>query len=157
MAQVLRRDALVVPALGTVYDSLKEYTYPILRIMMGMVFFPHGCQKLFQWWGGRTMDQYVEAFGRMGSWSASPGWVYYIGILECFGGLMMAAGFLTRFVALQFFAFMMIATFVANWPRGYFWTQGGLEAPLVWGAVCFFILAYGGGKWSVDRALGREI
>ena len=155
MAQVLRKDALVVPALGAVYESLKEYTYPILRIMMGLTFMPHGAQKLFGWWGGRTMEWYVESFGRMGSWSADARWVYYIGVLEFFGGILMAVGFLTRFFALQLFAFMMTATFVANWPRGYFWTQGGLETPLTWGVVCLFILAYGGGKWSVDRTLGR--
>jgi putative oxidoreductase len=156
MAQILQRQTLVVPPLGAVYDALKEYTHPVLRVMMGLVFMPHGAQKLFQVWGGRTIDQYVESFSRMGSWSASPSWVYYIGCLEFFGGIAMAAGFLTRFFALQFFAFMMIATFIANWPRGYFWTQGRLECPLVWGALCFFILVHGAGKWSVDRAVGRE-
>jgi len=157
MAQVLRKDALVVPALGAVYDSLKEYTYPILRIMMGLIFMPHGAQKLFGMFGAPPMDQYVKFFSVMGSWSAHPGWVYYIGVLEFVGGFMMAIGFLTRLVAIQFVVFMGVAAFWANWPRGYFWTQGGIEAPLVWAAVCFFILAYGGGKWSVDRALGREI
>ena len=83
-------------------------------------------------------------------------WVYYIGCLELFGGLLMAAGFLTRVWAVQFVGFMTIATLIANAPRGWFWTAGGSEAPLVWGFVCLYILIQGGGKWSVDRALGRE-
>jgi putative oxidoreductase len=156
MASISNRQSLIVPSLGATYAWLDEFAYPGLRLIMGLTFVPHGCQKILGWFGGRTMEQYVELFGRMGSWSAHAGWVYYIGLLELVGGLMLAVGFLTRLVALQFFAFMVIAAFIANWPRGFFWTQGGIETPLVWAAVCFFLLIYGGGKHSVDRALGRE-
>jgi len=156
MASIPNRESFIVPSLAAVYARLDEFAYPGIRFIMGLTFVPHGCQKIFGWFGARTTEQYVETFGRMGSWSAHAGWVYYIGLLELVGGLMLAVGFLTRLVALQLFGFMFIAAFVANWPRGFFWTQGGIATPLVWAAVCFLILIHGSGKYSVDRALGRE-
>ncbi len=148
--------SLVVPALGRIYESIRPYTHTILRVTMGLFFVPHGAQKLFGWFGGRAIEEYAKGFGRMGEFWAQPGWVYYIGCLEFFGGLLLAIGLLTRVVAIQLVCFMAMAAFVANAPRGWFWTQGGIEAPLTWGIVCFVILIHGGGAHSVDRAIGRE-
>jgi putative oxidoreductase len=159
MAQIARREegALVVPGLAPLWDALQGIAYPLLRVVMGFVFIPHGCQKLFGWFGAPAMDQYVQSFGRMGSWSASAAWVYYIGALEVVGGIALMVGFLTRFFALQFMIFMIIAAFVAHWSLGFFWTARGFELPFSWAVICFVILIHGGGKWSIDRAMGREI
>lgn len=156
MATATENTTLFVPALGAIYDKLRAHTHTILRVMMGLFFVPHGAQKLFQWFGGRPLEDYVKSFSRMGEFWGQPGWVYYIGCLEFFGGLLMAFGLLTRVVALQFVCFMAMAAFVANASRGWFWTQGGIEAPLSWGIVCLVILIHGGGAYSVDRAIGKE-
>jgi putative oxidoreductase len=148
---------LVVPSLGGIYAGLDPLAYPMLRIMMGLFFVPHGAQKLFQVFGGRSIAQYAEGFGRMGDFWGQAHWVYYIGFLEFFGGLMMAAGFLTRVWAAQFVGFMAMAAFVANWPRGWFWTSGGTEAPLSWCIVCLYILIRGAGAFSVDARIGRQV
>ena len=150
------KSSLYVPALGGFYDSVAPVTHTILRVMMGLFYVPHGAQKLFGWFGARPFEEYVKGFGRMGEFWAQSGWVYYIGCLEFFGGLLLAIGLFTRVVAIQLVCFMAMAAFVANWPRGWFWTTGGIEAPLSWGIVCFVILVHGGGAWSVDRAIGRE-
>jgi putative oxidoreductase len=156
MADASEKSVLYVPALRGFYERLTPYGLTILRVMMGLFFVPHGAQKLFGWFGGRPIPEYVKAFGRMGDFWANSSWVYYIGCLEFFGGLLLAVGLLTRVVALQFVGFMAMAAFVANAPRGWFWIQGGTEAPLSWGIVCFVILIYGGGRYSVDRAIGKE-
>jgi putative oxidoreductase len=156
MASLTRRDTLIVPVLGPVYDTLREYAYPLLRIVVGFVFMPHGLQKLFGMFGAPATEQYVKVFGNMGSWAASSAWVYYIGILELVGGAMLVVGFLTRVVALQLTIFMLIATALVHWPLGFFWTARGFELPLSWFFICLFILIRGGGDHSVDRALGRE-
>jgi putative oxidoreductase len=147
---------LYIPALRSIYDRLAPYAHTILRVTMGLFFVPHGAQKLFGLFGGRPIPDYVKAFGRMGEFWASSGWVYYIGCLEFFGGLLLALGLFTRVVAVQFVCFMAMAAFVANAPRGWFWTQGGIEAPLSWGLVCLVILIRGGGPHSLDRAIGKE-
>ncbi len=41
-------------------------------------------------------------------------------------------------------------------PIGFFWTGRGLEYPLMWTVLMLAIAARGGGRLSVDRALGRE-
>jgi putative oxidoreductase len=159
MAQILRKEdgALIVPALAPLWDGLKEIAYPLLRVVMGFVFIPHGCQKLFGWFGAPAMEQYVQSFGRMASWASSASWVYYIGVLEVVGGIALVVGFLTRFFAAQFVGFMIIAAFVNHWSLGFFWANRGFELPLSWAVICFVLLIHGGGKWSVDRAMGREI
>jgi len=151
------RMALYVPGLEKLYEAVKPLSYPLLRIMMGLFFVPHGAQKLFGLFGAPAFPQYVTSFGRMGPFWGQSGWVYYIGCLEFFGGLLMAAGFLTRIVAFQFLCFMAMAFFVANTANGWFWTKGGIEAPMSWGIVCLVILINGGGRFSLDRAIGKEI
>ena len=42
----------VFPALGALYERCQRFAYPILRVTFGVLFIPHGCQKLFGWWGG---------------------------------------------------------------------------------------------------------
>jgi uncharacterized membrane protein YphA (DoxX/SURF4 family) len=41
--------------------------------------------------------------------------------------------------------------------KGFFWTQGGLEYSLLIGVVALVFLIRGGGNFSVDHALGREL
>ena len=40
---------------------------------------------------------------------------------------------------------------------GFFWNKSGLEYPLLIGAVALVFLIRGGGKYSIDRAIGREL
>ncbi len=148
---------LYVPAFAKIYATFQPIAYPMLRIMIGLLFVPHGMQKLFQMFGGRSIAEYQGSFGRMGGFWAQPGWVYYIGCLEMIGGLMVAFGFFTRFAAVQLMLFMATATFIANAPRGWFWTSGGSEAPATWMIVLAYICVHGGGKCSVDNAIGKEI
>jgi len=148
---------LYIPTFDGIYEALKPYSYPLLRIAMGLFYVPHGMQKLFGAFGAPTTAQFTAGFGRMGPIWGHAGWVYYIGSLELFGGLLMAAGFLTRIVAVQFICFMGMAFFVANVPNGWFWTKGGVEAPGILGLMCIVILINGGGRFSIDRAIGREI
>jgi len=157
MEQSDEKIPLILPGLGGIYDGFRPYAYTILRVMMGLFFVPHGAQKLFGWFGGAPLAGYVKFFGgALGETFGSAGWVYYIGGLEFFGGLMLAFGLLTRLVAVQLVGFMAVAAFVANWPRGWFWTKGGTEAPLTWGLVCLAILIIGAGKHSIDARIGKE-
>ena len=148
---------LYIAPLDRLYETLKPLSYPLLRIAMGLFYVPHGAQKLFGLWSGPTVAQLTVGFGRMGAFWGHAGWVYYIACLEFLGGLLMAAGFLTRIVAFQFVCFMGTAFFVANAGNGWFWTKGGIEAPGIWGLTCLVILINGGGRFSIDRAIGREI
>ena len=111
---------------------------------------PHGAMKLF---GG--MDSTIGFFAQIGMEPAAL-LAWYVALLEFVGGILLAAGFLTRIVAAQVVGFMAVAvTFHAG--NGFAWTSGGYEYPLMWGAVALAILFRGGGPLSVDAKLGREI
>lgn len=145
----------VFPALGSLYQRCERYAWPILRIAYGLWYVPHGCQKLFGWFGGN-----IEGVAKgMAAAGIVPGmfWASYIGVLELVGGLLVTVGFLTRPVAALFFGFMFVATFYFNWRIGYFWTNRGLEMPLLLLVISVIIMIRGGGEYSVDRRLGREV
>ena len=78
----------VFPVLGALYERCQRFAYPILRVTFGAWFIPHGCQKLFGWWGGNIAG---VAKG-MAAAGLEPGmfWAYYIGTLELVGGFLVA-------------------------------------------------------------------
>jgi putative oxidoreductase len=145
----------VIPTLGPIYERLKPFAYTLLRVAYGAWYMPHGAQKLFGWWGGNIAG---TAKG-MDSAGIAPGmfWAYYIGTLELVGGALLVVGFLTRPVAALFAGFTAVAAFYYNARLGYFWTKGGLEMPLLLMMIAIVILIRGGGEYSIDRRIGREI
>jgi putative oxidoreductase len=44
-----------------------------------------------------------------------------------------------------------------HFPNGYLWTARGYEYPLLWGLLFLAIAIRGGGPYSVDRLIGREV
>ena len=83
-------------------------------------------------------------------------WALLIALTELVGGLLLAVGFLTRPAALAIFLFLTTAM-LHHLPTGFFWSQGGFEYPLPWAAVALAFTIRGGGRYSVDAILGREL
>ena len=77
-------------------------------------------------------------------------------LTEIVGGLLLAFGFLTRFAAAAILIFMINAVWATS-AKGFFWTQGGMEYSLLIGVVALVFLIKGGGRFSVDHALGKEL
>ena len=113
----------LVPALGGVYAALAPAAEALLRATVGLLLVPHGAQKLFGWFGGGGLAATGEGFAGMGF---EPGlfWATAVALLEFLGGLMLAAGLLTRPVATGVAVFMAVAVTV-HYPA-WFWNQGGL-------------------------------
>src|SRR2546425_12652513 len=103
----------VFPALGALYERCQRFAYPILRVAFGLWFIPHGCQKLFGWWGGNIAG---TAKG-MAAAGIEPGmfWADYIGTLQLGGGVLVAIRFPTRPTAALFFGFMPVAPLPLTW------------------------------------------
>lgn len=147
------RNRLVLPALGGIYEKLSPYSWVMVRVTAGLLLVPHGYAKLF------TPGAIEGVAGFMGSLGLVPGlfWAWVIALLEFAGGIMLAVGFLTRPIAAMVAGFMLVAAFYVHWGAGFFWNNGGFEYPLMWGVVALAILFRGGGEFSIDRKLGREI
>ena len=153
MEQSDEKIPLILPGLGGIYDGFRSYAYTILRVMAGLFFVPHGAQKLFGMFDAPPMAGFVKFFGgAVGEFWGAAGWVYYVGALEFFGGLMLVVGLLTRFVAIQLVAFMAIIVFVVKISGGWFKFEGELTV----GIICLVILIVGAGKHSIDAKIGKE-
>ena len=141
---------LVFPGLAPVYAAVSPYSYAIMRFALGAILAPHGFQKLF--YGTAP----VATMAKLHLYPPSF-WAYLVACVEAFGGLGVAFGFLTRFAAIAIIIEMTVTTFVLQMPNGYFWTQKGFEFPLLIWAQCIAIFFRGGGSYSIDAKLNKEL
>jgi putative oxidoreductase len=140
---------LLVPALGRLYDAFTPCTEAAIRLFAGLSLVGHGYPKFLD------PPRIAEWFEKIGF---EPGlfWTHAVGIVEVAGGLCLAIGFLTRVVAVPILIFLATAI-TYHWQFGFYWNMQGFEYPLFWWLVVFHFLIRGGGAWSVDTWLGREI
>ncbi len=144
--------------LFTTDDSISAF---ILRLMLGIVMFPHGAQKLFGWFGGFGFSGTMGAFtGSMGI----PAVIAFLVIIgESFGALGLIAGFLTRFSAASMAVIMVGAISIAHWRHGFFMNwfgnqEGqGYEYHLLVIGISAALMITGAGRWSVDREVAKRL
>jgi putative oxidoreductase len=140
---------LVMPALGGLYRALAPVTEVLIRLIAGLSLVAHGYPKLFVNPAGNA------AFFEQAGFEPGMFWAIVVGATETFGGLCLAAGFLTRLVCVPILIFLATAI-TYHWQFGYYWNARGIEFPLFWSTVVLHFLARGGGPWSLDARLGRE-
>jgi putative oxidoreductase len=75
---------------------------------------------------------------------------------ETLAGIALILGLFTRFFAAAAAIELLIITAV-YWHTGFSWLRQGYEYTLLWGWVCFAIALRGGGPYSIDRAIGKEL
>lgn len=129
----------------------------LMRIALGVVFFPHGAQKLLGWFGGPGFGATLDAFGEMPRVM-----VLLIIAAEFFGSLGLLVGFLGRIAAFGISCLMLGAILMVHSQYGFFmnWLgnkQGeGFEYHILALGLAVALLIKGSGKWSLDRALAKE-
>ena len=145
----------VTPGLA-IFERLAPLGYPLIRITAGLMLIPHGAQKLFGWFGGYGLEATGQFFE--GSLGMSPGILFALlaGLVEFFGGLALVLGLLTRPAALAV-TFMLGVALTVHTANGFFWTNGGIEYPLLWAMTAFGIFLRGGDRFSLDARLGLRI
>jgi putative oxidoreductase len=132
----------------------------ILRLVLGIVFFAHGAQKMLGWFGGSGFQ------GTMGFFTGMlhiPAPFAVLAILaEFFGGLGLVIGLLTRVAAFGIGANMLVAIFAVHAANGFFanWsgTQKGegYEYHLLVLAMVAYLLIRGAGAFSLDGVLAAR-
>jgi len=130
----------------------------ILRVVLGVVFFAHGAQKMLGWFGGFGFHGTIGAFTQMGMPAAL---AFLIICTEFFGGLGLIVGLLTRIASLGVAGLMIGAIFMVHMQNGFFmnWmgTQKGegFEFHLLALAMAAALLLRGAGAFSLDRTLAK--
>jgi len=148
------RSRLFIPALAPVYAALSPIALPLLRIALGLILIPHGCQKLFGWFGGAGFARFTQIFESIGY---RPGamWVTIVALTEIVGGICLVLGLFTRAASFFVFIFMVNAIWFTS-AKGFFWTSGGSEYSWLLLAVSFVFLIRGAGDYSIDRRMSKE-
>lgn len=144
-------ERLAFPGLAPFYERVAPYVYPMVRFAAGAILVPHGWSKLMRGAEAFAKSPSIQNLGLDASLQVPAAW--FIILLELLGGICIALGLFTRVVAAALAIEFAIITFVAHWARGFFWTTGGYEYPLMWGILFFAIALRGGGPLSVDRKI----
>ncbi|MGA3186970.1 MAG: DoxX family protein [Bryobacteraceae bacterium] len=129
----------------------------LLRLVLGVVFFAHGAQKMLGWFGG---PGFSGAMGLFTGYLHIPAPFAFLAIAaEFFGGLGLILGFLTRIAAFGIAVNMVVAIAMVHSKFGFFmnWsgTQKGegFEYHLLALAITAFLMIRGAGAFSLDRVI----
>jgi putative oxidoreductase len=122
-------------------DRLQPLALLVLRVVLGAVMIGHGYGKVFG--GFSHVHDMVQHIG-------FPGWMAYpLAATEFFGGILIIAGFLTRFVALAMLTDMSVAIWKVHFHNG-LKGPGGYEFPLALAAIAFSLIFFGAGPIAFD-------
>ena len=134
-----------------------DWTLTLLRLVMGVIFFAHGAQKTFGWFGGYGFSGTMGFFTQM---MHIPAPFAFLAICaEFLGGLGLILGALGRIAAFGIACNMVVAVLMVHGHVGFFMNWSGqqkgegFEYHLLAIAIAVVLMARGSGAFSVDRAL----
>jgi putative oxidoreductase len=110
----------------------------ILRIVAALLFVEHGAMKLFGF--PQPMGMPIEIFSIFG----------IAGILEFFGGLILAVGLFSRLVAFILSGEMAFAYFMEHLPKSFYPAINMGDGAILFCFIFFYIAFAGPGPWSID-------
>lgn len=136
-----------------------DFTYTIARLVLGVVFFAHGAQKMLGWFGGYGFTGTMGFFTQM---LHIPAPLAFLAICaEFFGGLGLIIGLLSRVAAFGIAINMLVAVLTVHIHYGFFvnWygqQKGeGFEYHLLAITLALVVMIKGAGALSIDRALSK--
>ncbi len=121
-------------------SGVAQFTHSAMRIVVGLLFWLHGIEKLF---GILGQEEPVELLSRLGA----------AGLLEAIGGALILLGLFTRPMAFILAGEMAVAYFTAHLPRGFWPLMNGGERAVFYCWVYLFFAANGAGAFSLDRLI----
>ena len=151
MAQTQTEPRLLLPFLQPFYDAVTPLSWLITRVAVGWNLIVHGYPKLLN----GSNDAILKAFADLG-YNPPALWFWASAGIETFAGISLILGLFTRFFAAAAAIEMLFIT-ITYWGNGFGWMRRGYEYVLLWGLLCFAIALRGGGPYSLDRKLGREL
>lgn len=139
----------------SIFTTSDDLTVTFLRIVLGIIMFPHGAQKVLGWFGGGGIKgtmRHMRAVGMPDIIS----WLTIIG--QFLGSIALMSGFCTRIAAGGIFI-IMTGAMIINMPNGWLmnWTgknKGeGIEYFILLLAINIFIIIKGSGPCAFDNLI----
>jgi len=132
----------------------------IARVMLGIVMFPHGAQKMLGWFGGNGFTGTMNFF--TGTMHIPAVFAFAAILAEFAGALGLIAGLFSRVAAFGIATVMVVAVLTTTAANGFFmnWYGNqkgeGFEYHLLAIGLALIVLIHGGGKASLDSAIQRR-
>ncbi len=129
----------------------------IVRLVLGIIFFAHGAQKVLGWYGGHGLKGTVAYFNSMGM---PVPLAYLVCFTELLSGVGLVVGLLARLCGLGIAAVMIGAMATVHWQHGFFLNAElkpgkghGIEFTLALLGMALAVLVEGAGAFSIDGSL----
>jgi putative oxidoreductase len=148
---VREQTKLIFPALAGIYERLSPYSYALMRFAAGAILVPHGVTKILN----TPVAKFAPNIAAKGL-PFPEALTYLTYFAESAAAACLAIGLFTRIAAAMIGIEMIVIVILFQWQFGYFWTNRGYEFALLWVLLCIAIFFKGGGRYSVDRLIGRE-
>ena len=142
---------LIFPGLAGFYASVSDLWYPMIRVCIGAILFMHGWAKINGGVAG------VTGFFAKNGFEPASGFAYAAIFLETVGAACIVVGLFTRFFAAAIAIELGVAFLIMHLPNGFSVGKGGYEFVLLLGIVMFAIALRGGGPYSLDRVIGKQL
>ena len=117
-----------------------NFFYALMRIIAGFLFACHGAQKLFGVLGGTKQTETL---------------MIAAGVIEFFGGILIAVGLFAGYVAFIASGQMAVAYFKSHYPAGFWPIANRGELAVLYCFVFLYIASVGSGILSIDALIGK--
>jgi len=151
MADAQDEPKLLLPFLRPFYEAAIPLSWLVIRCAVGWNLLVHGWNKLIVGPAPNLIKGYADI-----NFNPPEVWFWVSTMNETVAGIALILGLFTRFFAAAAAIEMLVIT-ALYWNTGFAWTRRGYEYVLMWGLICFAIALRGGGPYSLDRRLGREL
>ncbi|MBE3125896.1 MAG: DoxX family protein [Acidobacteria bacterium] len=147
--------------LRKLFATDKSFSGTALRVLLGVVIFPHGAQKLLGWFGGGGFNASMRMFES--SFHIPTIFALLAILAESVGAVALIAGFFTRIAALAISVNMVVAVALIHAKVGFFMNWGGtakgegFEYHILAMAIGIVLMIMGGGRWSVDGVIAKKL
>jgi putative oxidoreductase len=143
---------LIFPGLAGFYAAMLPVAATLVRVIVGIMFLMHVSFKF-------KIGAAAVAANIMAKNGIEPALLcaYVVMFFELVGGICLIIGLFTRFFAAALGIEMLVALLAVHLSKGYGAAGGGYEYVLLIGAVLLVIAMRGGGPYSVDRIIGKEL
>ena len=120
----------------------EDQLYFVFRVLVAFLFFEHGTQKLFGWFGGHAQ--------------ALTSLMGVAGVIETVGSVLLFLGLWSRLVALVAGVEMLVAYVMMHAPNALAPLLNNGEPALLFFSAFLIVLVKGNGKWNLESVFSKK-